>query len=83
MAKATAEEPMDELDFLIEHRTREKEYLAAKEEGGDAWREAKNKMREWRQHWREIRAAFAPPPAEGDAVATPETLSTKAEGKSV
>jgi len=76
-------ETMDELDFLIEYREKVKEFEAAKEEGGERWQDAKYEMREYRQYWREIRDAFAPPPEEGDAVATPETLSTKAEGKSV
>lgn len=86
---------MDELDFLIEHREREKAFHEAKEKGQDkrgkpaspkdaeAWRAEKERMREWRQHWREIREAFAPEPAEGDAVASPSTVGLKAEGKSV
>lgn len=69
---------VDELDFLIEHRERTIAFEEAKanaESNPEAWREEKNRMREWRQHWREVRAAFAVEPDEGDAVASPEPLS--------
>lgn len=77
---------MDELDFLIEHREREKAFHEAKGKAAkdpEKWREEKDRMRAWRQEWREVRAAFAQPPAEGDAVASPDTVGLKAEGKSV
>lgn len=74
---------MDELDFLIEHKEREKAFHAAKakaDKDPEAWRAEKDRMRAWRQEWREVRAAFAVEPAEGDGDATPDTVGLKAKG---
>lgn len=84
-------EIMDELDFLIEYRELEKKFKAGKEAAeknpdradDPEWRAVKDELRAYRQKWREVRAAFAVEPDEGDAVASPDTHGLKAEGKSV
>lgn len=43
---------------------------------------AKAAIREFREHWRTIRAAFAPTPGEGDAVAEPATVQAATKVRS-
>lgn len=73
-----------ELDLLIEHRERTARFHKAKDaavDGGpkaqETWAAEKAEMREWRRQWREVRAAFSPAAAEGDATASPDPLAMK------
>jgi hypothetical protein len=43
----------------------------------------KGEIREFRQHWREIRAFLAPPTGPGDATVTPDVITAKTTTRKV
>jgi len=71
----------DELDLRaadIQYELELREWKAGKrDKDPDGYREFKDRHHAFRAHWRNIRDAFKPEPAEGDGVASPDTIKVK------
>jgi hypothetical protein len=68
----------DEIALYVEWDKLRAAYLDAKEteeRGSPKYEKAKKAFSEFRTYWREIRTAFEPEVADGDAVAAPAALA--------